>query len=60
MKYADDFESFFSAVTTFTSADAKMFLVKNGASEDYVKLFLHTLKAKGKINRGLWVEGGYY
>lgn len=57
MKYEDKFTAFFSNVPIFTFKDASRFLNKMGASDAYVKLFMHNQAKRKKLRR---VGKGYY
>ncbi|MCX6804155.1 MAG: hypothetical protein NTY48_06350 [Candidatus Diapherotrites archaeon] len=51
MKYMKEFLEVFSLREVFSNRDAALFLKSNGASKNYVSLFLNKLVAKGKIIR---------
>ncbi|MGC8618549.1 MAG: type IV toxin-antitoxin system AbiEi family antitoxin domain-containing protein [Thermoplasmata archaeon] len=57
MKYENNFRAFFSEQLVFTSEDAKRYLEKEGASSEYVRLFLHKLVADGSLMR---IKRGVY
>ncbi len=57
MKYEKDFTAYFSKTAVFSSKDAGRFLRKAGASDSYIKLFLHNQVKKKKalrIGRGMY------
>ena len=51
MKYDRAFADYFSKVNSFSSGDARRFLEKHGASEAYIRLFLHNQAAKKRVFR---------
>lgn len=57
MKYVKSFLEYFSGFPLFTANDAKLFLRKNGAGEDYHKVFMHNLIGSGRAFR---IKKGYY
>lgn len=57
MKYESGFRDFFSEQLVFTSEDASRYLRKEGASAEYVRLFLHKLVVDGSLMR---IKRGVY
>ncbi len=50
MKYGE-FVKYFDTFPTFTMRDARLFLKKHGASDDYCRLFMHNIIKGGKVFR---------
>ena len=57
MRYEEKFTDYFSKMPIFTFKDASRFLNKMGASDAYVKLFMHNQAKRKKLHR---VGKGYY
>lgn len=57
MKYEKEFRSYFSKVQAFTFKDATRFLKKLGASDYYIKLFIHLQKERHGLLR---IGKGHY
>jgi hypothetical protein len=57
MRYVQAFLEYFSGFSAFTADDVKLFLRKNGANEDYHKVFMHNLIGSG---RAFKIKKGYY
>lgn len=51
MEYSDEFKRYFSKVRIFSFKDASRFLKKMGASDAYVKLFMHNQVRKRGLHR---------
>lgn len=51
MKYEKEFKAYFSKVQIFTFRDAKRFLKKMGASDSYIKLFMHIQTRRHQLLR---------
>lgn len=51
MKYETKFIEHFSQHVMFTSNDARRYLIRNGASDAYIRLFLHNMINKGRMYR---------